>query len=295
MNVFSYTGIVMMVAGGGCGIAGFFTGFVGKVTLWSIAFTLLLMGVIFFFSGKRVGSFSLGRPSFVKQGTGLPGQATVMSMQETGITITSGSTGPEAATIRFGLQVQLPGRDPYMAEVTQSVPRMLLGAVLPGSVVAVTADPSDPNNVYIDWSVAPRPAGMSAPGMPANVPGVAGAPMGVPGGVAAGAPMPTITGQSSAAELLASGTPGWATVTMFQPLGTPRTLGVTPSNPAYIDDPVYMFVLQVTLDGQQPFQAQVGHRVPKHIEPTLQQGMTLKVAVDTSNPTQEVAIDWGEA
>jgi hypothetical protein len=50
----------------------------------------------------------------------------------------------------------------------------------------------------------------------------------------------------------------------------------------------------VQLDGQQPFQAQMGHRVPRHLEATLQQGMTLKVAVDPANPTQSVAIDWGE-
>lgn len=53
---------------------------------------------------------------------------------------------------------------------------------------------------------------------------------------------------------------------MFQPMGTPRTLGITPSDPAYLDDPVYMFVLQVELQDQQPFQAQVGHRVPRHID-----------------------------
>jgi hypothetical protein len=291
MNVFSYVGIVMMVVGAGCGVGGFFFGFIGRITLWSMAFTFLLMGVIFFFTGKGVGGFNIGTPSYAKPGGGgLPGQATVTSMWDTGVTIGGiAAGGAPSAMFGFQLQVQLPGRNPYMAETKERVPRMFVGAIQPGSVVAVHADPADPSKVHIDWSVAPRPAGMAAAGMAATP---------VPGMVAPvpAAPMaaPPVSGHSSAAELLATGQRGWATVSMFQPMGTPRSLGITPSNPAYLDDPIYQFVVQVQLDGQQPFQAQMGHRVPRHLEPTLQQGMTVQVAVDPANPTQNVAIDWGD-
>jgi hypothetical protein len=135
--------------------------------------------------------------------------------------------------------------------------------------------------------------GMAQPGM--AQPGMAQPGMAQPGMAQPGMAQPqtVITGTGSAADLLATGQRGTASVTMYQPLGTPRSLGVTPSNPAYLDDPVYMFVLTVQLPGQQPFQAQMGHRVPPQLESTLRQGMTLNVAIDPANPTQSVAIDWG--
>jgi hypothetical protein len=338
MNVFSYTGIVLMVVGGGLGVGGFFMGPIGRLTLWSMGAGIFFTGVIFFFSGKRVGQFSMGTPGFMRSGAGLPGQATVLGMQETGVTMTGFGAGPEAAMLGFELLVQLPGRDPYQVSIKQQVPRMLLGAVLPGSVVSVAADPNDLSKVRIDFTTAPRPAAMGgvggvipgvAGGMPGAAPGYV-APMAQPGMAQPGMPQPgmpqpempqpgmaqpgmaqpgmaqpgmarpgmaqpqtVITGTGSAADLLATGQRGTASVTMYQPLGTPRSLGVTPSNPAYLDDPVYMFVLTVQLPGQQPFQAQMGHRVPPQLESTLRQGMTLNVAIDPANPTQSVAIDWG--
>jgi hypothetical protein len=235
---------------------------------------LLVTGVVFIVVaglmvalGSRLGQAKRAHPPLAK--TGLRGQATVLGMRDTGISFRTGTE----ILVAFDLQVQLPGQAPYNVSMEQAVPRMLFGGVLPGSVLDVAVDPANPQEVAIDFTVAPRPAGT-----------VAGAP---PGGMAIGA-------VKSASDLLATGTRGWGTVVSAQDLGmTVAQTGRQPERPEWLDDRLFVFVLQITLDGQQPFQAQFGHRVPDTMVGQLRPGLVLKVAVDPANPAQSVAIDWG--
>ncbi|MGD0019649.1 MAG: hypothetical protein ABSD62_10385 [Candidatus Limnocylindrales bacterium] len=105
--------------------------------------------------------------------------------------------------------------------------------------------------------------------------------------------MPTIKGK--AATILATGTHGTAVVTTAQPLGK-LVRDIDPSaDPARLDDPVWLFTLEVSLAGRTPFPAMFGHRVPIAKVAQIAPGVKLSVAVDESNPSQDVAIDWDKS
>jgi hypothetical protein len=254
------------------------------------------------FLARRLSGAKGARDALVS--TGIPAEATVLSIRETGISFRSGTE----VLVGFELEVRMAGRPPYNAALEQGVPRIMLGGVLPGSVVVVRVDPADPLNVAIDFSVAPRPAGgvvaggmpaAGVPGMPTpGVPGMPAAPMAAAG--AAGVPqspvpgMPPVGSVRTAKELLASGRRGTATVVSAQDMGmTVAQTGKQPEDPSWLDDRIFMFVLQVSVDGQPPYTAQIGHRVPDAWLPRIAPGLTLPVAVDPVTPALAVAIDWG--
>jgi hypothetical protein len=109
-------------------------------------------------------------------------------------------------------------------------------------------------------------------------------------GAVRGGTMPTIKGK--AATILATGTHGTAVVTTAQPLGK-TVRDIDPSaDPSRLNDPVWLFTVEVSLAGLKPFPAMFGHRVPLAKVAQIAPGVQLSVAVDESNPSQEVAIDW---
>ena len=60
-----------------------------------------------------------------------------------------------------------------------------------------------------------------------------------------------------------------------------------------MDDPLYVLTMDVAFGpGMPPIEATVLHRVPRAVAPTLRIGMPLNCAVDPSNPTRRVAVDW---
>jgi hypothetical protein len=72
--------------------------------------------------------------------TGQQGQATILSLEDTGMLI---NNNPR---VRIGLEVTVPGYPPYQVTKTMTVPMIKLPQVQPGLVVAVLADPADPTN-----------------------------------------------------------------------------------------------------------------------------------------------------
>ena len=105
--------------------------------------------------------------------------------------------------------------------------------------------------------------------------------------------LPQIPG--SADRLLATGTHGTAVVTSCQPLGK-RVREIDSSAPAdRLNDPVWLFTLEVKLPGQDPFPALFGHRVPAAKAAEIGPGTKLAVAVDETNKNQDVAIDWNKS
>jgi hypothetical protein len=226
-----------------------------------------------------------------------------VSIADTGTTITSGSTGPEAPVYKLGLQVTPAGGlgAPYEVEAKSAIPRIVVPMVLPGTRIGVTIDPHNPMNVAPDFSrinaassaagapVAPGGFQMDfdASGQPA-----AGEVAAVATGVRSGA-VNTIKG--SADQLLATGTHGTAIITTAMPLGkTVRDINPA-ADPSRLNDPVWIFTVEVTLAGQAPFPAVFGHRVPIAKLAAVAPGVKLAVAVNEANKNQEVAIDWDQS
>jgi hypothetical protein len=286
------------------------------IVLVSVGLPLLIM--VWAFSRFRVDTATIKG--------GLPTDAAIQSIAETGMTISSRSVGPYAPVLRIGLLVTPPGGGtPYQAETTHAIPRLYIPMVMPGARIGVLVDPRNPTNVVPDLTRLNAPGqaqvGVAAiPGMTGAQSGaaavlsgagsVAGTVMENPGGInvafdAQGNPvsgvsdmigavrsgtMPTIKGK--AATILATGTHGTAVVTTAQPLGkTVRDIDPT-ADPSRLDDPVWLFTVEVSLAGLKPFPAMFGHRVPAAKVAQIVPGAQLAVAVDESDPSQEVAIDW---
>lgn len=209
-------------------------------------------------------------PGWAKAPGALDGRGTIVEVRDTGTTMN------EAALFAFTLDVALPGEQPYRAVTKMLIGRTNFGVLQPGMVVAVKVKPDDHDEVWIDLA------------QPIDASGGAGA---IAAGFGSGAQAPAEVG--SAAELLATGTYGTATIRAAQPLG--KTVGDLVADPApgTADDPLYLFEVEIALDGgADPFPARFGHRVPKDRITTLAEGSRLRVAVDPSRPSTEVAIDW---
>ncbi len=248
---------------------------------------------------------------------GIPGAAVIQSIAETGMTISSPSIGPEAAVYKLGLQVTPPGGAPYEVEVTHAIPRVFMPMTVPGARIGLLIDPADPQKVAPDWARFNNPDGATgvmgagSAGVPVgpNTLMTAGGVMSTAGvnvafdaqghplsglnemvGAVQSGQMPTIKGK--AATILATGTHGTAVVTSAQPLGK-KVRDIDPSAEAsHLDDPIWLFTLEVSLAGRPPFTAMVGHRVPAAKVAEVAPGVKLSVAVDEANPSQDVGIDW---
>jgi hypothetical protein len=208
---------------------------------------------------------------------GVPSDALIAGISDTGTTISSPSVGPDAPVYQFTLQVTPVGGAgaPYEAVVKAAVPRLYIPMVMPGVRIGVMIDPTNNAKVSLDFSRinAPSAAGAAAGGVSVSPAGPGGFAMdfdasGQPaagdvaalaGGVRSGS-VNTIKG--SADQLLATGTHGTAVITTAMPLGkTVRDINPA-ADPSRLNDPVWIFTVEVTLAGQAPFPAVFGHRVP---------------------------------
>lgn len=251
-------------------------GFITLCFIVSIGGGLLLMKKL---TGGLLGSLSSASPG----AGGLQGDAVIESIGDTGITVTMPSVGPNAPEYKLGLQVTAPGGAPYHVDIKALIPRIYAPMILPGAQVGVQIDPNDPQKVSLDFSriggAAARPVGRPAGG---EVDSLVGA-------VRSGT-VPTIEG--SADRLLATGTHGTAVITTAQPLGT-RVRDVMPTaDPSRLDDPIWVFSVQVSVAGENPFPAVFGHRVPIAKVIFVAPGVKLAVAVNLNDRMNEVAIDW---
>src|SRR5919199_2836800 len=81
--------------------------------------------------------------------TGLPGQAQILEMTQTGVYIN------ENPQVKMKLRVEARGLAPYECEKKVTVPMIALGMLGSGRPLSVYVDPADHENIYIDWSGAP--------------------------------------------------------------------------------------------------------------------------------------------
>ncbi len=105
-------------------------------------FTLLCTGVIV--------AAAIGVPIYMMRknqqkvqnlmATGKQGEATILSMEDTGMRI---NDDPRLA---LTLEIRIPGYPPYQIRKTMTIEMIRMPQVQPGSVVAVLADPDQPTN-----------------------------------------------------------------------------------------------------------------------------------------------------
>lgn len=78
---------------------------------------------------------------------GVPATALLRGFSETGTTISSAYTGPDAPVYRLDLLVSPLDGPPFEAQVKQPVPRIVLPFFVPGIQVPVDLDPTDRKSV----------------------------------------------------------------------------------------------------------------------------------------------------
>ncbi|KGM15510.1 hypothetical protein [Actinotalea fermentans] len=229
---------------------------------------------------------------------GIPATALLRGFAETGTTISSANTGPEAPVYRLDLLVSPPSGPPFETQVKQPVPRIVLPFFLPGIHVPVDIDPKNPERVKVAFQryeagqtvVATGPGAPGGPGVTVTVQGGSVSGVGDLVGALRSGALPTERG--SAAELLRTGARGSAEIVQAMPLGK-TTADVDPACPPAIrDDPIWVLTLTVELPGEASFPAVVGHRVPRSRVADVVPGLRVPVAVNLADRHGQVAVDW---
>jgi hypothetical protein len=139
-------------------IIGFFLigGFVFWMTIPDIFIGQIWVGVsvLLILVYLVIGGFARRRAALLLDG--IPGSATVLSVEQTGVYIN------QQPQVRLRMRVEAPGVEPYEVERSEVVPIMALGAIS-GGQLSVAIDPEDPDNVAVDWSTVAAPMTLSMP------------------------------------------------------------------------------------------------------------------------------------
>ena len=164
----------------------------------------------------------------------LVGRGIVIDASLTRTQITTG--GEETRVCNIRVQVFLDGYDAYIAEAKQRIPEWRLGSLV-GSAFAVLVDPTNAQNIAIDFTMEPPVVTLARPA------------------------------DGGAATLLATGRPAEAVITANTPLGM-RT---------WDGNDVHLFQLTVMEPGRAPYQAQVGNGLPIQALPKVYPGARVQV------------------
>jgi hypothetical protein len=195
-----------------------------------------------------------GGPDKKLLATGILGRGIITEVRPTGTSLEVGNGLVQRVCI-FTVEVSLDNKAPYMATCKQRMLEIQIPQIQPGNTtVAVRVNPAEPSEIALDFATEP--------------PVVT-----TPGG----------SGNTSAAEILATGAPGRAVIVQYQPLGK--------RNPAGVD--LYAFMLTVMPQAGDPYQIQVGNPTPPAALPFLFPGS--RVPVKIGNIPNAVVIDWEAA
>jgi hypothetical protein len=268
----------------------------GGLLLTAVILGVVGVGLLLFGIRSRRKAKDVGR---VEQ-TGLPGQATIVGMTQTGMYLN------ENPQIDLQMQVTVPSKGTYEAHHKSFIPLMLLGRLQQGATFPVKVDPQDPQNIVIDWtgSAPAQPAwgggqwagagmagaqGMQGGGWPGGQPGWTGGsvPMPVPGSLApqfAGGAMSAgqvPVGQVTAEQVLGGpGVEGTGTIAAVQDTGA--TVG---------DVKVMSLTMDVTVPGRPSTRITHVAMVPVAVAGKLAAGKTVPLRTSLENP-QLVHVDW---
>lgn len=298
---------ILVGIGGAIGYAQFPapTGYI-VAPIWALSF----IGCSFLFFGMGKKFSRMLKPSDIVDGVN--GTATVVMSRQGGMRVTV--NGMSSYSVTMTLDVALPGQQPYRVQGFETMcPMMQLMQLRPGAQIPIRVDRADAKRMALDFEGG-APMGemrMQAMQMQQMQPqmqmqmGAGGNPYAPQPAYGAqanaaqlGAAFQQLSQQGalaqaisnvphmSAAELLARGTPGRASILTATPTGQTLPDGRF----------VFAFTMQVWMQGNaQPIQAAVLHAVPAQAMARAVPGSSLPVAVDPSNPTRSVAIDWNRA
>jgi len=88
---------------------------------------------------------------------GVPGTAKLLAVRDAGMTLGGGAVGGlDNPVAVLDLEVTLEGSESYRATITQMVPRLAVGRLIPGTDLPVKVDPMDHSKLLVDWE-APVP------------------------------------------------------------------------------------------------------------------------------------------
>jgi hypothetical protein len=117
-------------------------GIISIVTIATVCFSLLC--------GLGITAAAIGIPIYMMRknqqkvqnlmATGKQGEATILSMEDTGMRIN------DDPRLTLTLEVRIPGYPPYQIRKTMTIEMIRMPQVQPGSIVAVLADPEQPTN-----------------------------------------------------------------------------------------------------------------------------------------------------
>ena len=107
---------------------------------WTLFFSV--MGACFLIPSLFIQSLIGSKKKKIETllATGTQGEATVLSLDDTGMRIN------EDPRVRIRLEVRIDGHAPYEVEKAMVIPMIRLPQVQPGSTVLVMADPREPDN-----------------------------------------------------------------------------------------------------------------------------------------------------
>jgi Protein of unknown function (DUF3592) len=205
---------------------------------------------------------------------GVPGQATIMSMRQTGVYVN------EQPQIELQLQVQDEMYGSRQVTMKEYVPLMLLGTLSSGRPLPVKVDPANPNNVVIEWESA-MSGGMPMGGVPGAGQFAMGQmqPMPTPP-----PPLPKAEADREKKRILADGIGGTARILASSPTGQMDDQG----------RPIHQMTLQIEILGRQPVMGPALAGVPAERADQLEVGDSVPVKADPNNPSS-IAIDWDNA
>lgn len=270
---FLFGGLVFVVCAAAMAVGAVLVDDTGaRITLGILAVAFLATSTVFFWVAGKVGS--IANLEALRE-NGILGQGTILKLRETGITVNETN-----AVLAFTVMVQHAGQAPYPVKFEQLVPRLAMGVIAPGRVVAVRVDPQNPDEVAIDFE-APVPASGGG-GMEQTIdikPGELEQTITHFPGMPVHLVEPKL---GSAAAILAGGSPGKATVINTFPTDTTLPDG----------DSVVGYILNVQpADGRPPYQVEIGHRTPRTLTHQPAPGAELAVKISPTDQG-EVAIDW---
>lgn len=258
-------GLIMLAVGGGL----IWQSTVSSLASGSLRMTgaiLCLSSLVLFGAAWWVGSM---QPARLRKHGSLPGTARILSLSDTGVTV-----GGLTMILKADAEVTVLGRPPYRAQFRLPVGRHQIGQVVPGIVVPVLVDPSNPNRIALDDrpDAAVRMATMQAATAPV-APGMAHRP---------------------AAEIVRDGERGEGVVVSAKQTG--RTAGELAPGASLrsdeADDAVAIVHLRVEAIGRDPFEAVTALRVPDGKHGALVPGRRVPVAYLPADPSGTTTIDW---
>ncbi len=250
--------------------------------------------------------------------SGLHGTARVMAVRDSNVTINN------SPMVNLDLEVTIPGRVPFRTKKRVVISRLSVGALFPGAIIPVLADPAKPTDVMLDWDGVPESpdgsqmfdAAAMAQAFGAFLGGSGGAAFGgAAGDASAGAGATGFAGTIAAAaaagatHVVDAGRPPGAPVpapalgavdiplpgaTADPGSGLPARVSLDSIQDTGVDiggDRLYAFDLTVSVAGRQPYQTKHAAVVPAAQVPRLVRGASFPAQVDPAQPGQ-IAVRW---